>query len=117
MITDESIIAMIQGCPLLETINISAWNRARYHPEKFIATISVTNAALYAIAEYCHHLRSLSLSSKDPLAYDDDGLDAIKHGCRELMTLHMEYVAPGNDEDGSTDDNGYSDTDSNSDSD
>ena len=42
VITDEGIIIMVKGCPLLESINISAWNRARYHPDSLPLYLSPT---------------------------------------------------------------------------
>lgn len=69
--TFECIIAMIQGCPLLESIYAGAWNSPSdiYDEEAdFIPSVSVTNAALYAIAQHCPHLTLFKIHCKDALA-------------------------------------------------
>ena len=94
ILTDDGIIAMVRGCPLLKTIYISASNTT----DDFETTVSVTNAAMYAIAQYCRHLEYFRIISIVPLAYDNDGLDAIKHGCPHLRAIHkgmeLYYASP-----------------------
>ena len=87
---------MVQGCPLLERVDIGAWNKAwAYHyeddfDEDFVPDVSVTNAAMYAIAQFCPYLKVFHISSADPLAYDNSGLDAIKHGCPHLQAIYKD---------------------------
>ena len=125
-ITDGGIIAMVQGCQLLERIDIGAWNSSWGHnyeddfEEDFVPIVSVTNAAMYTIAQYCPHLIVFRISSADPLAYDTQGLDAIKHGCPSIQTIYRDgkvyYTAPGYVPYRCIDDDyGDSDNDSNSD--
>ena len=117
---------MVQGCPLLERIDIGAWNKAWvYHyeddfDEDFVPDVSVTNAAMYAIAQYCPYLKVFHISSADPLAYDNSGLDAIMNSCPRLQAIYRDdklyYAASGYDDTESIDeDYGGSDMDSDSD--
>ena len=103
-ISDVEIIAMVKGCPLLESIELSSWNCASEiagEGEVFVPTVSVTNAALYAIAQHCPHLKLFKISSVDPLAFDDTGLDAIVNSCPQLQAIYKDdtvyYAAPGVD--------------------
>ena len=104
-VTDEGIISMVKGCPLLESINISAWNESAWYRydfnHDFVPTVSVTNAAMYAIAQYSSKLRRFWISSADPLSYDMHGLDAVVHGCSLLQVIDRDgetyYAAPGYD--------------------
>lgn len=102
-ITDEDITAMVQGCPLLETINIAAWKSSSsvFFGGGFVPTVSVTNSAMYAIAHHCIHLKLFKINSPDSLAYDNTGLDAIKCGCPDLQAIYEDdtvyYAAPGYD--------------------
>ena len=106
-ITDAGIVAMIQGCPSLETIDIASWNAPdpddEEEDEPFVPTLSVTNAAMYAIAQYCPNLVSFKINSSihEPLAYDDTGLGAIVQGCPHLRVIYRNhkvyYAAPGVD--------------------
>lgn len=106
-VTDEGIVAMVQGCPLLVTIDIGAWNKASDYYEdafddgSFVPTVSVTDAALYAIAQGCPNLDSFQIRSADSLAYSSSGLDAIKEGCPRLQVIYTDgevyYAAPGCD--------------------
>ena len=94
--TDEGIIAMVQGCPLLETIELNGWDATE--EVEFQHSVSVTNASMYAIAHYCSNLISFSISSIDALAYDCNGLDAIVQGCPRLQVIYRDekvyYTAP-----------------------
>lgn len=91
-ITDNGFIAMVQGCPLLETIYIDAWNKASdIYGGEFVPTVSVTSASMYAIAQHCLHLEVFSLNSADTLIYDTSGLDAIKECCP-----HLQYILKDN---------------------
>ena len=105
MITDEGIIAMVQGCPQLEKIDIRASKKTFESPynHKSVSTVAVTNTSLYAIARHCPNLISLELSIPEPQAYDNTGLDAIKHSCPHLQVINKDddeyYAAPGYDED------------------
>ena len=98
--TDEGIIAMVQGCPLLETIELNGWDATEEVDEEveFHHTVSITNAAMYAIAHYCSNLVSFKISSIDVLAYDCNGLDAIVQGCPCLQVIYKDekvyYTAP-----------------------
>ena len=91
--------------------------------ETFSPTISVTNSALYAIAQYCPHLRSLNINSGDPLTYDSTGLDAIIQGCPCLQVIYMDdkvyYTCPGyyTDPDPAGRSDNFCDTDTDCDSD
>ena len=125
-VTDEGIVAMAQGCPLLERIDIGAWNSSWGHnyeddfDEDFVPTVSVTNVAMYAIAQYCSHLIVFRISSADPLTYDSLGLDAIKYSCPCIQAVYKDgrvyYTVPDFVPDGCIDDDyGDSDSDSNSD--
>ena len=93
-LTDDGIIAMVKGCPLLESIYINALNTT----DDFETNVYVTNAAMYAIAQYCTYLEYFRLISIVPLAYDNDGLDAIKYGCPHIRAIHkgmeLYYAAP-----------------------
>ena len=125
-VTDGGIIAMVQGCPLLERIDIGVWNSSWGHnyeddfDEDFVPIVSVTNTAMYAIAEYCIHLIVFRISSADPLTYDSLSLDAIKRGCPSIKAIYRDgkvyYTAPGYVPDQCIDDDyGDSDSDSNND--
>ena len=100
--TDEGIVAMVQGCPLLETIEFNGWEAAGSEEydddEELQHIVSVTNASMYAIAQYCPNLVSFKISSIDTLAYDCNGLDAIVRSCQHLQSIHKDgqvyYTAP-----------------------
>ena len=98
--TDEGIIAMVQGCPLLETIELNGWDATEEVDEEveFQHTVSVTNASMYAIAHYCSNLVSFKISSIDSFAYDCNGLDAIVQGCPCLQVIYRDekvyYASP-----------------------
>ena len=102
VLTDESIIAMVKGCPLLETIDISSWRTVSYFSyegDGITRTLSVTNDAMYAITQYCPYLQVFSISSRDLLAYDNTGLDAIRDGCPCIKAIYKNrkvyYAVPG----------------------
>ena len=86
VLTDDSVISLITGCPLLELIDINWLNGPI--DEDFDPAMSVTNAAMYAIAHYCPRLKTFRISSEKPLFYSDNGLDAIKYGCPLIKAIH-----------------------------
>ena len=102
VLTNDGIRVLVQGCPLLETIHISTFNSASAfegESDVFVPTVPVTNAAMYAIAQHCPHLKMFKINSPDPLAYDNTGLDAIKLSCPHLQAIYKDrkvyYAAHG----------------------
>ena len=98
--TDEGVIAMVQGCPLLETIVLVCGNAGPYIDYDDVneegemryveQVLSFTDASLFAIAQYCPSLEVLNIGSVDPLSYTKAGLDALVASCSRLRALHTD---------------------------
>ena len=94
---DEGVIAMVRGCPLLETIELACFNAGPFmgygdeseDEEVYIEPVlSFTDASLRAIAQYCPLLEILKVISVDPLSYTKAGLETVVASCPRLRALH-----------------------------
>ena len=100
---DEGVLAMVQGCPLLETIDVGSSNFGDFidlgdldeeeeeedDDEIFLGPeLSFTDAGLLAIAQYCPRLEILKVSSVDYLDYTDTGLYAVIASCPRLRAIY-----------------------------
>ena len=75
-ITDDSIIPVIRSCSKLASLDVS-YTGGR-----------VTNATMFAIADYCTNLTSLDISYTGT-QINDNGLIAVARKCRQLTTLSV----------------------------
>ncbi|CAB4321393.1 unnamed protein product [Prunus armeniaca] len=71
---DESIVAIAEGCPLLEE-----WNLALCHGVRIVGWSS--------IGMNCHKLEKLHVNRCRSLC--DGGLLALQNGCKQLSVLYM----------------------------
>ena len=74
--SNESILAVIEGCPSLETIYIRRADSTQYD-----------DTILYAIAEHCPCTQYIHLGFNSQ-SYTDQGLIALSRGCPELRELN-----------------------------
>jgi len=76
-ISDQSILKFIEHCPLLSSVSI-------------VYPLDITGASLFALAR-CQNLKSFEFGSFDMCS--DDGLIALFHGCPNLESLKLYYIA------------------------
>ena len=81
-ITKGGVLAIVRGCPLLESLNIqvlsSKWN-------------VLDDAVMVALADSCPRLRTVSLSDRrSSPKFTDTGLVALSRGCPDLTELDLD---------------------------
>ena len=74
-----AVIALIQGCPLLEELDLDEY--------------SPNDDVLYALAECCSRCMRLDTFLYEPAAFTDQGLIALSRGCPGLTQLHLHDAA------------------------
>ena len=100
MVTDETLKALADGCPLLEHLNLyncklisnaGLRNMAQGCPKMECLNISsctqISDSGLYALATHSKQLRSLDMSYCNKIT--NSGVDALRGDCKMLKSLNL----------------------------
>ncbi|CAH0377113.1 unnamed protein product [Pelagomonas calceolata] len=82
-LTDASIVALANGCPLLETLDLHSSCSDSDAPAP-----ALTDASLIAVGERCGLLKSLTLSNCE--RFTDAGVLSLARGCPLLERVHVD---------------------------
>ena len=83
-VTHDAVVALLQGCPLLEEVVIDEY--------------SPNDQVLCTVAEYCSKMRLFSFNYLSPDPFTDRGLIALSLGCPGLTELHINCSNPVTDD-------------------
>lgn len=77
-VTDFGVIALVEGCPFLEVIDLG-----------FCA--QVTGASIAAISVFCPLLKVINIESVNLATYTDTVISTLAHGCRQLECIILNH--------------------------